>query len=98
MVSTASGVHFEMGVLAESVELHQRLSGAELFERFALFGTSILTHLPARCDEGAKFVRGDTVTQRLTQVDALGGIQAQIPQTVGRETAAVTGVTKGHGG
>jgi hypothetical protein len=93
----APGMHLKVWVLAEACELHQGLTRTVGPERVALLSTTVPTRLPAGDDEGGKRLSGGARPQRVAHINALAGIEAQIPQAIGRESAAVTGATERGG-
>ena len=95
-MSSAAGMHFQVRIQTELLDLDQIFPCPESFQRLALLGAAIFARLPGRPDERRNLLEGNAVAQRLTQVKALFGIQTQIPHAVRGEPAAITGGAEGH--
>lgn len=91
-------MHFKVGVLFQPVDFNILLSRPGLFKSFSLLGTTILTRLPHRCDQGLEVICRGPFPKRFPEVNAILGIQAQIPEPIGREAASVTGCAERSGG
>jgi hypothetical protein len=91
-------MHFQVWIGAEPVELKQGTANTELFETLARLGATVPAGLPARDNKGLERFWPYPSPQGLTQIRALGSIEAQEPQTIGGEPTTVAGAAKWCGG
>src|SRR5258705_6731637 len=88
-------VHLEVGVALELADLHE---GAPAGRRQPLLRSAILPSLPRGADEGQQLLARSARPQRLAQVRAARRVEAEVPEAVRGEAAAVAGPAEGRGG
>src|SRR5258706_1198452 len=88
-------VHLEVGVALELADLHE---GAPAGRRQPLLRSAILASLPRGADEGQQLLARSARPQRLAQVRAARRVEAEVPEAVRGEAAAVAGPAEGRGG
>src|SRR5258706_917595 len=88
-------VHLEVGF---AVELDDRHEGAPAGRRQPLLRSAILASLPRGADEGQQLLARSARPQRLAQVRAARRVEAEVPEAVRGEAAAVAGPAEGRGG
>ncbi len=88
-------MHFQVGIFTQPVDFDEALfSQPDGFERFALFCATICPPLPGCGDQRFQFVAGPPLTERRAEIEAVFGIQAEIPHAVGREPAPIAGAAE----
>src|SRR5262245_28664641 len=83
-----------MRVALEAIDRNQRRSIAC---GETLLGPSIASDLPRRANQLRELLGCRARSQRTPQVRAVRGVQAQVPETVGGEAAAIAGVAERFG-
>src|SRR5262245_8331965 len=82
----AAGVHFEVRVVLERLERHER---PPIAERQALLGASVVASTPGGRNHRFQILSAGAGAERGAQIDASSGVEAEIPDAVGREAAPV---------
>jgi hypothetical protein len=85
-------VHFAAWILAQLLDLIQ---GTALGDLQTLLGAAIVAPGPSLADERDEFVVRGPLAEHGTHIDAVFTIQAQIPEAIGRQPAAVAILAKG---
>src|SRR5438046_9528185 len=88
----SAGMHLEMRIALEQI-LH-RNERAPVAERDALLGAAIGAAAPALGDHRRQFAGCDAAPQRTAQIHAVRGVEAEIPDAVRREPAAIARTAK----
>src|SRR4029077_11377851 len=88
---TASSVHFEMWILAKLLDPYQ---DAALSCGGAQFGAPIRSRAPNESNARGQLFWCSPCTQHVTEIDPGLRVQAQIPETIGGQAAAVATLAK----
>lgn len=88
----AARMHFSMGVFAQIVNLEER-AASRCFQ--ANLSAAIAAFFPRRTDIIDQYLPINARAQLRAQIVSLAGVQAEIPEAVGREATAITGAAKG---
>src|SRR6478735_1439973 len=87
-------MHFEVRILLERAHRHER---APLAKLEALLGAAVVACLPGTGQKSFQFAGGGPGAQRAAEIDAARRVETQIPDTVGREAAAIAAPAEGLG-
>lgn len=88
-------MHFQVGIFTEPVDLDEvLLTPPHGFEGLAFFGAPIGPPFPGGSDQGFQFVTAAPLTERRAKIEAVFGVEAEIPHPVGRQPAAIAGAAE----
>src|SRR3989441_9387613 len=82
----APGVHLQVRVFAEASDLHEWRA---IPKPQPLLGSAVRTPPPRAGDQRLQLVRRRSAAKRLPEVDAVLGVETQVPHAVGREPATI---------
>src|SRR5439155_17683630 len=82
----APGMHLQVRVFAEASDLHEWRA---IPKPQPQLGSAVRTPPPRAGDQRLQFVRRRSAAKRLPEVDAVLGVETQVPHAVGREPATI---------
>src|SRR6185503_9317143 len=84
--SAAARMHFEMWVALQPSDGNERRA---IPRREAFFGATIASHFPRCANQLRELLVAGAAAQRTPQVGSMRGVEAQVPESISRQAAAI---------